>query len=59
MMEERNWPELKKYEECWPVCSILKLVLKYGAESTRRANAREGSRRLQRVLKGMSSEADE
>jgi len=46
MMEERNWPEWKKYEECWPVRSILKLALKYGAESMHHANAREGSRHL-------------
>ena len=48
-MKDR-WPELDDYDAQWPVRSILKLVLKYGAEASCRATAKTTDRRLRSVL---------
>ncbi|KAF8887898.1 hypothetical protein CPB84DRAFT_1849795 [Gymnopilus junonius] len=34
MQEPDKWPQLEKYEDCWPVISIIKLAVKYKAEAT-------------------------
>ncbi|KAF9472478.1 hypothetical protein BDN70DRAFT_938156 [Pholiota conissans] len=39
-------PHLAQYEECWPVRSVLKLVLKYRSESSRRAQIKADSERM-------------
>ena len=44
------WPELDDYDAHWPVRSILKLALKYGAEALRRATTKDTNRRLRSVL---------
>lgn len=56
MMEEKYWPELKKYDDCWPVRSILKLALKYGAEAARRAQIKDQNKRFRAAAKGTSPE---
>ena len=45
-----HWPELDDYDAQWPVCSILKLALKYGAEVSHRATTKDTSKRLHSVL---------
>ncbi|KAF8880255.1 hypothetical protein BD779DRAFT_1473894 [Infundibulicybe gibba] len=50
MMNGDKWPELKNYDDCWPVRSMLKLTLKYGAEASRRANSKELSKRVRAAL---------
>ncbi|KAF8873743.1 hypothetical protein CPB84DRAFT_1753171 [Gymnopilus junonius] len=47
MQEPDKWPQLEKYEDCWPVISIIKLAVKYKAEATRRNQDKEVSRRIQ------------
>ena len=44
------WPELDDYDGQWPVCSILKLALKYGAEVSRRATTKDTHKCLRSVL---------
>jgi hypothetical protein len=50
MTAEGRWPALEGYDECWPVRSLLKLALKYGAEASRRATAVETGRRVRTAL---------
>lgn len=50
-----RWPALEKYDDCWPVRSILKLALKYGAEASRRSNTKETANRLRSALRGSAS----
>ncbi|KAF8867529.1 hypothetical protein BD779DRAFT_1483251 [Infundibulicybe gibba] len=52
MMMEEHWPQLRDYNDCWPVRSILKLALKYGAEASRRTNMKETNKRLHKALRG-------
>ncbi|KAF8868606.1 hypothetical protein CPB84DRAFT_1857371 [Gymnopilus junonius] len=47
MQEPDKWLQLEKYEDCWPVISIIKLAIKYKAEATRRNQDKEVSRRIQ------------
>lgn len=56
MSQEDRWPALKGYHDCWPVRSILKLTLKYGAEASRRANTKATNARLRAALRGDSPE---
>jgi hypothetical protein len=56
MMDDSHWPELKNYEGCWPVHSILKLALKYSTEASRRASANDANRRMRAALRGSSPE---
>ena len=49
MMEESRWPALKDFDDCWPVRSLLKLTLKYGAEASRHATMNETSWRVRAV----------
>ncbi|KAF8889684.1 hypothetical protein BD779DRAFT_1520455 [Infundibulicybe gibba] len=51
MMGEDRWPQLKDYSDCWPVRSILKLALKYGAEASRRANTKDTIKRIRSALR--------
>lgn len=53
-MAQTRWPELKKYENCWPVHSILKLALKYSTEASRRANTKNANQRMRAALRGSS-----
>lgn len=46
------FPQLAKYECCWPVRSILKLTLKYKAESSRRTATKDTNSRVRDVLRG-------
>ena len=48
-MKDR-WPELDDYNAQWPVRSILKLALKYGAEVSRRATTKDTNEHLRSVL---------
>lgn len=57
MMEDSHWPELKNYDNCWPVRSILKLALKYSTEASRRASTNDANRRMRAALRGSSPEA--
>lgn len=57
MMEEDYWPELKVYDNCWPVRSILKLALKYSTEASRRALAKDANQRMRAALRGSSPDA--
>lgn len=59
MMKDSKWPRLKEYESCWPVQSILKLTLKYGAEAARRNACKGASRRLIAALRGQSPVPEE
>ena len=45
-----RWPELDNYNAHWPVRSILKLALKYGAEASRRATTKDTNKRLRSAL---------
>ncbi|KAF8809199.1 hypothetical protein BYT27DRAFT_7094651 [Phlegmacium glaucopus] len=45
-----RWPELDDYDGHWPVRSILKLVLKYGAEASRRATMKETNNCLRSAI---------
>jgi len=51
MMSDKFYPQLKEYEECWPVRSLLKLRLKYGSEASRRAALVKTSKRLQAAVR--------
>lgn len=55
-MRDGFWPELKDYEDCWPVRSALKLALKYGAEASRRAATKDMNEKLRRALRNTSLE---
>jgi hypothetical protein len=56
MTDDSHWPELKNYEGCWPVHSILKLALKYSTEASRRASANDANQRMRAALRGSSPE---
>ena len=50
MIMEGHWPVLKDYDECWLVRSLLKLMLKYGAEASHHATVVETSWWVQHAL---------
>ena len=45
-----RWLELDDYNAQWPVCSILKLALKYGAEASCCATTKDTNKHLHSVL---------
>ncbi|KAF8222692.1 hypothetical protein L208DRAFT_1320870, partial [Tricholoma matsutake] len=51
-----HWPELKNYEGCWPVHSILKLALKYSTEASRCTSANDANWWMCAALRGSSPE---
>jgi hypothetical protein len=53
-MEDDAWPALNNYEGCWPVRSILKMILKYSAEKSRRNDLQDSQRRVRDALRGPS-----
>jgi hypothetical protein len=55
-MRDSFLPELKGYEDCWPVRSALKLALKYGAEASRRAATKDLNEKLRRAIRNTSLE---
>lgn len=54
MSSDCNWPALKTFANCWPVCGMLKLTVKYGVEASRRAGVRATNARLRAALRGQS-----
>ncbi|KAF8874088.1 hypothetical protein BD779DRAFT_1678886 [Infundibulicybe gibba] len=50
MSDESHWPALVEYADCWPVLSMLKLTLKYGAEASRRTSMKDASQRMREAL---------
>ena len=48
-MKDR-WPELDDYDAQWPVCSILKLALQYGAKALHHATVKDTNKHLHSVL---------
>ncbi|KAH0586814.1 hypothetical protein H2248_005662 [Termitomyces sp. 'cryptogamus'] len=50
LTHDSRWPSLQQYADCWPVRSLLKMVLKAGADSHKRAHVNQ----LQAAVAGMS-----
>ncbi|KAH9476155.1 hypothetical protein JR316_0007504 [Psilocybe cubensis] len=49
-MRPEHWPVLANYDNCWPVKSALKLILKYKSEASRRVEGRKMAVRVRKAI---------